>query len=195
MVSDAESLRITIAHGSDEVRRAIADALDTRHRVLDDSGTLAGLRQSVLTDRPDLIVCGAVFPDGDGIEALIEIGRDNPMPAVIVTSARSLELVKKAMRDHVMAYLIEPVQRADLDAAIIVAWSRYQQLRELQEQVEDLREALDHRKLVERAKGVLMATHDISEAEAFARLRRGAQDSRRRMVDIAEEVLSEQAEG
>ena len=189
-----QALNITVAHGSDEIRDLIIDALQDKHRVIAHSGTVVGLKQSVSEQRPDLIITGAMFPDGDGIDAVIELGKENPMPAVVVTSRRSLETVEKAMQDHVMAYLIEPVHAEDLEAALIVAWSRYQQLQDLSEQVSDLREALEHRKVIERAKGLLMASDELSEAEAFNKLRRRAQDERVRMVDIANEILRELAQ-
>lgn len=183
-------LDIIVAHGSDDVRRELVEAVDRRHVVTGDCGTVVQLKQMVMVQRPDLLVTGIQFPDGDGIDTAIELGRECPLPTVVATAARSLELVQKAMQDHVMAYLIEPVMREDLEAAIIVAWSRFEQLRELEQQVDDLRMALEHRKVIERAKGVLMASESMSEAEAFGVLRRRAQDDRRRMVDIANDILA-----
>lgn len=185
------NLGIVVAHGSDDVRRDIIDAVGDRHRVIGEAGTIVELKAMVLGQRPDLLVTGIVFPDGDGIDTAIELGYRRPLPAVVATAARSLELVEKAMQDHVMAYLIEPVMAEDLAAAIIVAWSRFEQLQELESQVDDLKVALEHRKVIERAKGVLMATEEIGEGEAFGMLRRRAQDERRRMVDIAHDILGE----
>lgn len=190
-MADSEGLKIVVAHGSDDTRDAIVEALDDRHHVNASCGMLVQLRQIVDEQRPDLIVTGVVFPDGDGIQTVIELGYEHPIPSVVVTAERSIELVKRAMRDHVMAYLIEPVCKEDLEASIVVAWSRYEQLRELAGQVDDLREALAQRKIIERAKGMLMAADGISEGEAFALLRRRAQDGRKRIVDVAEDVLSE----
>jgi len=184
------TLRVLIAHGSDEVAAALTEVLDRRHSVVATTGTIVELKQLFHAYRPDLLVVGVEFPDGDGIETVIELGRDEPVPSVVATAARSLRLVEKAMRDHVMAYLIEPVRREDLEAAIVVAWSRFEQLRELEGQVDDLKVALAHRKIIERAKGVLMAAESVTEAEAFATLRRRAQDARKRMVDIANDILS-----
>ncbi len=188
-------LNLIVAHGSDETRSEITSALSNRYTVLEQCGTVIELKQAVLSHSPDLIVSGIWYPDGNGIDTAIEIGNHRPIPCVITTSARSLELVRKAMEDHVMAYLIEPVTREDLDAAMIVAWSRFEQLRDLEGQVEDLKTALEHRKVIERAKGILMAKQSSSESEAFATLRRRAQDKRVRMVDIANQILSDHARG
>lgn len=187
-----DSLRILVAHASDDTCKEIADSLDNRHEIVARCGTVVELKQHFLSLKPDLSVVGVMFPDGDGIEAMIELGSHRATPSVIVTARRSLELVQKAMRDHVMAYLIEPVRAEDIEAAIVVAVSRHRELQELGEQVEDLRDALEHRKIIERAKGILMASGDLSEGEAFAQIRRDAQDRRARMIDIAHELVDKQ---
>lgn len=184
-----QRLNIVVAHGNDGTLRDIEEAIGSDHEVIASCGTTAELAQSVARHRPGLIVTGAAFPDGDGIETVVRLGEQRPIPAVIVTARRSMDLVVRAMRDHVMAYLIEPVTREDLLASIIVAWSRFEQLRELEEQVGDLQRALEQRKVIERAKGILMASGGLTEQEAFGRLRRAAQDRRVRMTDVAEEIL------
>ena len=185
----SESLQIVVAHGDGQTLEGVIRGLGPKRRLVASCSTIPELRDAVEQHRPDLLVCGVVFPDGDGLEACIEIGRQRPLPVVIVTSHRSMELVTRAMEDHVMAYLIEPIRSDDLQAAIIVAWSRYQQLRELEEEVGDLREALEQRKLIERAKGVLMAAEGLTEGEAYARIRAASQDARTPMVRIAEGLL------
>ena len=191
---EADTLRIVVAHGDARIRDEIVTALKATHRVTATCEGAGCLRKTVREGRPDLIVTGIDFPDGDGIETVIELGQDNPIPSVIVTARRSLDMVEKAMDDHVMAYLIEPVTAEGLEAAIVVATSRFAQLEELAGQVEDLREALAHRKVIERAKGMLMALESMSEGEAFATLRRRAQDARKRIVDVANDVLDKAAQ-
>lgn len=187
-------LNIFVAHASDDILKSIVSAVDDRHNVIGTGGTVAELKSAVLSNRPDLLVIGITFPDGDGLDAAIELGKENPLPSVVATARRSLQLVEKAMRDHVMAYLIEPVRAEDLEAAIIVAWSRFKQLQELEASVDDLQMALEHRKFVERAKGLLMASESISESEAFSLLRRRAQDGRTKMIDVAHEVIAKHSE-
>lgn len=187
----SETLRIVAAHGDEHTLDGVVRGLGPERRVVATCSTAGELRSAVEQHRPDLLVCGVVFPDGHGLEVCIEMGRERPLPVVIVTSHRSMELVTRAMQDHVMAYLIEPVRPDDLRAAVIVAWSRYQQLRELEQEVGDLRKALEQRKLVERAKGVLMAAEGLTEPEAYARIRAASQDARTPMVRIAENLLRE----
>lgn len=188
-----QPLSIVVAHGGDAIRKDLVEAINSGHRVIAECGTIAELKSTVLSQRPDLLVTGVYFPDGDGISTAIELGETEPLPCVVSTAARSLDLVHKAMEDHVMAYLIEPVTNEELAAAIIVAWSRFEQLRELELQVEDLKTALHHRKIIERAKGVLMAEKSMTEREAFNELRREAQNDRRPMIDIANRILDRSA--
>ncbi len=189
-----QNMRLLIAHGSDDILAAIEHAVGQRHAVVARAGTVAELRRAVLRGEADLVIAGVEFPDGDGLDTLIDLSDTEPLPAVIVTQRRSLDLVAKAMRDHVMAYLIEPVEAADLHAALVVAWSRYTQLRELEDQVGDLRQALADRKLIERAKGILMADQDIGEGMAFGEMRRRAQDTRTKLTEVARTILAEHAE-
>ncbi|XHC25613.1 MAG: ANTAR domain-containing response regulator [Phycisphaerales bacterium] len=186
-----DDLSILIAHGDEDTRTDLVEAVNGLHSVVEQCATVAEFRGAVLRNRPDLIITGVWFPDGDGIETAIKLGEQRPIPCVVSTATRSLELVHRAMEDHVMAYLIEPVRPEDLQAAIVVAWSRFEQLRELEAEVEDLRTALEHRKTIERAKGLLMADRSITESEAFGVIRRRSQDRRLRIVDIASEILGQ----
>lgn len=188
-----ESLNLILGHPSPETLSELQAILKPKHKIVASCDTVARIREAAQSNRPDLIVTAIAFPDGDGLDTIIKIGQDKPLPAVILTSKRSLALVEKAMLDHVMAYLIEPVQDEELHAAIIVAHGRFRQLEELTAEVEDLRQALQDRKIIERAKGVLMATQSIDEAKAFASLRKAAQDHRIRLVEAAQRTLDEHA--
>ena len=183
-------LRIMIAHADRDTVREVRQAVDGTHAVVAEVHTAAEFIAVGRDHTPDVVIIGTSFPDGDGIEAAIALGNVRPIPAVVVTSRQSLELVTRAMADHVMAYLIEPVQRVELLAAIVVAWTRFEQLRDLEEQIGDLREALVQRRVIERAKGIIMASESLTEAEAFQSMRRTAQDRRTRMIDIATEIVA-----
>jgi response regulator NasT len=120
---------------------------------------------------------------------VVDLGRERPLPAVVVASDGSLQQVVKAMQDHVMAYLTEPVTPETLQAAVVVARVRFDQLRELESEVGNLRQALSDRKVIERAKGILMAQERLSEDEAYARLRSESQDRRVKIVQVAQQVV------
>jgi len=130
---------------------------------------------------PDVAVCAVGLPDGDGVEVarqLIEGG----CPVVLFTSHTRQELVDRARSAGVMSYLLKPLRSAELAPLLDLAVARFGETR-------DLRRSLEERKIIERAKGRLMARYHLSEEEAFRRLRRAAMDSRRPMVEIAKALL------
>jgi two-component system, response regulator PdtaR len=130
---------------------------------------------------PDVAVCAVGLPDGDGIEMarqLIDVG----CPVVLFTSHTRQELVDRARAAGVMSYLLKPLRSAELAPVLDLAVARFNETR-------DLRRSLEERKIIERAKGRLMARYQLSEDDAFRRLRRAAMDSRRPMVDIARALL------
>jgi response regulator NasT len=184
-----EGLRIIVAHRSEPVRQSLVAGVRVRHEVLCECGSVAEVLDTATRQRPDLIITGVEFHDGDGIDAVIRVSVERPIPAVVVAERRSMELVEKAMHDHVMAYLIEPIDPADLDAAIVVAQARFEQFRELAEEVDSLRQALEDRKVIERAKGAIMAHRQVAEAEAFGQLRSRAQNARVKIIEVARGIL------
>lgn len=182
-------LNLIIAHPSGDAVAQIRAAVEASHTVLAECTTASGLREAVLGNWPDLLITGITYPDGDGLDTVIGLAEEKPLPSVVVTSKRSLALVEKAMQDHVMAYLIEPVQADELEAAILLAHGRFEQLTQLASEVDDLRQALADRKVIERAKGVLMAGGQVTEPDAFAALRTRAQNDRIKLVEAARKVL------
>jgi response regulator NasT len=130
---------------------------------------------------PDVAVCAIGLPDGDGIEVARQL-IDAGCPVVLFTSHTRQELVDRARSAGVMSYLLKPLRPAELAPVLDLAVARFSETR-------DLRRSLEERKIIERAKGRLMARYQLSEDEAFRRLRRAAMDSRRPMVDIAKALL------
>jgi two-component system, response regulator PdtaR len=130
---------------------------------------------------PDVAVCAVGLPDGDGVEVarkVVEAG----CPVVLFTSHTRQELVDRARSAGVMSYLLKPLRSAELAPVLDLAVARFSETR-------DLRRSLEERKIIERAKGRLMARYQLSEDDAFRRLRRAAMDSRRPMVEIARALL------
>lgn len=189
-----KNLRLVVAHSSDDILQILRESLSERHQILASCNSVAELQSSIKRDKPDLVITGITFPDGNGLDTMIEIGEKDPLPSVIITASRSLKLVEKAMEDHVMAYLMEPVRPDELEAAIVVAESRFEQFQSLSEEVKDLRQALQDRKVIERAKGVLMAD-GMSELDAFKKLRSESQSRRLKMAEIAQEILDGAEQG
>ncbi|HYS19383.1 MAG TPA: ANTAR domain-containing protein [Candidatus Binatia bacterium] len=130
---------------------------------------------------PDVAVFAVGLPDGDGVEVARQVV-DAGCPVVLFTSHTSQELVDRARAAGVMSYLLKPLRSAELAPVLDLAVARFRETLAL-------RRSLEERKIVERAKGRLMARYQLSEDEAFRRLRRAAMDSRRPMVDIAKALL------
>jgi response regulator NasT len=152
------------------------------------AGTGRGAIEMVRTSEPDLILMDIALPGLDGITAAREILTFRPLPIVIVTGHADPELVERAAAAGVFTYLLKPVGQRDLDAAIQMARARFAELQALRQQVRDVTEALEVRKVVEQAKGILIKRLQVSEAEAFRRLQRRAAAQRKSLREIAEVV-------
>ncbi|HTK74342.1 MAG TPA: response regulator [Gemmataceae bacterium] len=141
------------------------------------------------TEKPDLVITDVKLVDMDGLEATNEINREREVPVILVSDHHDGETQARAVQDHVMAYLAKPVKEGDLTAAISLAMARFQDWKALRKEAADLRQALEDRKLVERAKGVVTRRVDVPEAEAFRRLRKLASDQNRKLSEVARDVL------
>jgi two-component system, response regulator PdtaR len=140
--------------------------------------------------RPDLVICDVKMPKMDGIAAAAEITEARIAPVVMLTAFSQRDLVERARDAGAMAYLVKPFQKRDLLPAIEMATSRFAEIRALETEVSGLKERLEARKLIERAKGALMTAHSMSEPEAFRWIQRAAMDNRTSMRSVAEVVLS-----
>jgi response regulator NasT len=140
--------------------------------------------------RPDLALMDVKMPRLDGIEAAKRILEERPIPIVMLTAYGQQELVARAAEAGVFGYLVKPFREQDLLPAIHTAQARHAELQTLREEAESLQEALAARKVIERAKGLLMEKERLTEDEAFSRLRRAAQASQRPLKVIAEAVVA-----
>ena len=142
------------------------------------------------SERPDVAVLDVKMPRLDGIEAARRILEDRPIPIVMLTAYGQDELVSRAVEAGVFGYLVKPFRESDLLPAIQTAQARHSELAAVREEAESLAEALAARKSIERAKGLLMAKENLSEDEAFARLRKASQVSQKPLRVIAEAVVA-----
>jgi AmiR/NasT family two-component response regulator len=147
------------------------------------------------TERPDLAVLDVKMPRVDGIEAARRILAERPIPIVMLTAYGQEDLVARAVEAGVFGYLVKPFRETDLLPAIQAARARHSELEALREEAESLAEALAARKVVERAKGLLMEREGLSEQEAFTRLQRASQVSGRPMKVVAEALIATFAAG
>ncbi len=138
--------------------------------------------------KPDLAILDVKMPELDGISAAQEIIEISPV--LMLTAFSQKELVDRARDAGVMAYVVKPFGINDLTPAIEIAMSRHLQMRSLKEEVSDLHERLETRKIIDRAKGILMSAMNLSEPEAFGWIQRAAMDRRISMKAVAEAVIS-----
>lgn len=140
--------------------------------------------------QPDLAILDVKMPRLDGIEAARRMLDERPIPIVILTAYGQEELVARAVDAGVFGYLVKPFRETDLLPAIRAARARYDELAALREEAASLADALATRKVVERAKGLLMEREGLTEQEAFERLRRASQLSGRPMKVVAEALIA-----
>jgi AmiR/NasT family two-component response regulator len=141
-------------------------------------------------EKPDLAVLDVKMPRLDGIEAARRILAERPIPIVMLTAYGQEELVGRAVEAGVFGYLVKPFRETDLLPAIQAAKARHAELEALREEAESLAEALTTRKVVEKAKGLLMERDGLSEQDAFTRLQRASQVSGRPMRVVAEALIA-----
>ena len=139
--------------------------------------------------RPDLVILDVKMPKKDGIEAAAEIVGEQVAPVVILTAFSQRELVERARDAGAMAYLVKPFSKADLLPAIELAVARYAETAALRAEVADVTQRLEARKVIDRAKGLLMTHQKMTEPEAFRWIQRTAMDRRTSMQVVASAVL------
>jgi AmiR/NasT family two-component response regulator len=139
---------------------------------------------------PELAIMDVKMPRLDGIDAARTILAERPIPVVMLTAYGQQDLVARAVEAGVFGYVVKPFRESDVLPAIRAAVARHEELVALREETETLSEALAARKAIERAKGILMDKQGLSEADAFARLRKASQASSRPMKVIAEAVIA-----
>jgi two-component system, response regulator PdtaR len=140
--------------------------------------------------RPDLIITDIEMPELDGLDAIREICGDGVIPAILVTAHSEPEMIERAAKAPVLGYLVKPIRREDLPPAIALAMQRNREFEALQQQADDLRQALHDRKLIERAKGILMKRAGLDEPTAFRRLQTLSSEKNRKMAQIAEMIIT-----
>ncbi|HEY0971216.1 MAG TPA: response regulator [Gemmatimonadales bacterium] len=191
--SSSQVIRVVLADDDPVAREMVADLLSALgHEVV---ATAAGGREAVglaLEHHPDAVLLDVHMPDGSGLDAAVELARALPGTAVVLVSGDAeLRLTDiEVYESTAVAYLPKPVPPASLDATIRLAVARGRSLAAARREAVEARGALEERKIVERAKGVLMRRMGATEQEAYAVLRRSSQDRSLPMVEIARAVLA-----
>lgn len=184
-------LKILVADDEQDMREWFQKILPLLgHQVLDAVSNGRQLVAAARDSRPDLIITDIKMPDMDGIEAAEQLYRDYPVPVILVSAYHESELIARAESDHVMAYLVKPIKQADLEPAIVLAMRRFDQFQQLQREANDLKQALTDRKVIERAKGIIMKRAQLDEQEAFRRLQKLASEKNKKLIDLATMIVT-----
>ena len=184
------------------MRIAVAEDEQLMRNYLDETLTLLGYQVLCLAEtgkefvekckslRPDLVITDIRLPDMDGLEAAATIYANDPVPIIVVSAYYDPALIERAERNHVLAYLVKPIKQQDLEPAIAIAMSRFQEFRAMRQEADNLRQTLEDRKLIERAKGIIMKRASLDEPEAFRRLQKLARERNQKLVEIAKIVIT-----
>ena len=190
MQENKKSLRIVIADNESLIRLDIREMLeDAGHEVVGEA--VNGRRAVELTrqHRPDLVLMDIKMPEMDGITAAGKIYTDKIAPVILLTAFSQPDIVEKAKDSGVMGYLVKPVQESQLFPAIEIALSRWQEMQGMEDELAKLKDSLETRKLVDRAKGIIMAAHKLGEQEAYRRMQQYAMQKRVSIKEVAQSII------
>ena len=186
-----QPLRIAVADDERDTRQFFQELLPLLgHEVVAVAETGRQLAEQCHAARPDLVITDIKMPDMDGIEAAAAVNRERHVPVILVTGHPDVDLLASAGTGQIMAYLTKPVKPVNLQAAITLAVLRFDHFQQVSKEAADLRQALEDRKVIERAKGVVVKRLRVDEEEAFRRLRKAASDHNRKLVEVAQTVLT-----
>ncbi len=183
-------LRILIADDEPLIRLDLKNMLESLgYEVIAEAGDGVSAVEAARTLKPDVAILDIKMPGMDGIDAANTLHSERIAPVVLLTAYSDMDLINRAKEAGVFAYLVKPFRESDLRPAIEVAISRYKEFLALEEEVGELEDKLETRKLVERAKGILMDLYGLKEQEAFRRIQVQSMNTRKSMKEIAEAII------
>jgi len=186
----AQQLRLVIADDESLIRMNLKETLvGLGYLVVGEAGDGVSVVNLARELRPDLVIMDIKMPKLDGIQAAKMLTEDKIAPVLLLTAYSDRELVDRAREAGVVNYIVKPFRDAELLPAIEIAMARYAEFQEIDKKIGDLQETLETRKLVERAKGVLMDTQGLKEQEAFRKIQQLSMNTRKSMREIAQAIL------
>ncbi len=184
------TIRVVIAEDEAIIRLDLRETLEEEgYEVVGETGRGDRAVDLVRELRPDLAILDIKMPHMDGLEAARIISGERICGVLMLTAFSQREVVEDARDAGALAYLVKPYQKSDLIPAIEVAIGRFRELQQLSGEVDALGEQLEARKVIDRAKGVLIDQHGMKESEAFTYIQRTAMSERSRMRDVADRIL------
>jgi len=182
--------RVIIADDESLIRMDLREMLHTLGYLV--VGEVGDGRSAVNLARelgPDVVIMDIKMPDMDGIDAARILTEERIAPVILLTAYSQKDLVERAKEAGVVGYMVKPFRESDLVPAIEVALARFKEFEALHKEVNDLQLALETRKLVDRAKGILMDTQGLSEADAFRKIQKMSMNTRKPMKEVAEAII------
>ncbi|WP_341470376.1 ANTAR domain-containing response regulator [Candidatus Chlorohelix allophototropha] len=182
--------RVVIADDESIIRMDLKEMLSVLgYQVVGEAGDGKQAVSLAREFKPDLVIMDIKMPEMDGITAAKILTEERIAPVLLLTAYSQQELVAGAREAGVIGYIVKPFRQDELQPAIEVALSRFREFCDLEKEIGDLRETLEARKVIERAKGVLMDQYGLKEADAFRRIQKLSMDTRKSMKEIAEAIL------
>ena len=182
--------RILVADDESLIRLDVREMLThLGYEVVGEAGDGAVAVELARKLKPDLVIMDIRMPEVDGIVAAEMLTRERIAPVVLLTAYSDHQLVERAREAGVVGYVVKPFREAELRPVIELSLARFDEFRTLEREVGNLNEALESRKVVERAKGVLMESYGLKESEAFHRIRKTSMDARKSMREVADAIL------
>ncbi len=184
------SLRIAIADDEPDMREFLRESLERMgHQIVSVAENGAQLVSQAKLLGPDLVITDIKMSDMDGLAAAGAIYAEKPVPLILVSAYSDRECLERAQESHVLAYLVKPIRESNLGPAIAIVMRRFEELEELRRETHDLKQALSDRKIIERAKGLLMKQARLDEGAAFRRLQSLASSKNRKLIEIARMIV------
>ncbi|MDR3589969.1 MAG: response regulator [Negativicutes bacterium] len=185
-----QALRIVIADNESIIRMDLKELLEEAgHTIVGEAADGVKAIELARRHKPDLVIMDIKMPEMDGITAAKIISTEKVAPVLLLTAFSQKEIVEKAKDSGVLAYLVKPVKEANLFPAIEIALSRFQEFAELERELEEVKNSLETRKILDRAKGILMDAYNLSENEAYRRIQQYSMSKRKSIREVAEAIV------
>ena len=186
-----QPLRIAVADDEPLMRRWYEQSLTKLgHEIVVSASNGVELVEQCRQQIPDLVISDIEMPDMDGLSAAEQIRGNTALPIILVSAHHDENYIDRALQNHVLAYLIKPIKPPDLETAVALVMRRFQEFRALEQQADNLTQALEDRKIIERAKGILMRRAALDEREAFRRLQKLSQEKNQKLVEVAQSIVT-----
>ncbi|MDF2566354.1 MAG: pdtaR, partial [Massilibacillus sp.] len=184
------ALKIVIADNESIIRMDLKEILEEAgHEVVGEATDGAKAIDLTRKFKPDLVIMDIKMPEMDGIAAAKVISNDKIAPVLLLTAFSQKEIVDKAKDSGVLAYLVKPVKESNLFPAMEIAMSRFEEIKQLEHELDDVKNSLEMRKILDRAKGILMDAYSLNESEAYRRIQQYSMAKRKTIKEVAQAII------